>query len=122
MSFDTVVDDGKAVANKGVSVLVGVGGVAAGIGLAMTDIGADLADKLMDLIDIDSDLIANAIILLLGIMVLVLVVSLKGIVSSMLLKQLFMFFAVMMATYLIVKVIAIVIGFFKGDLSVTGGT
>ena len=72
--------------------------------------------------NINPDLIANAIILILGIMVLVVVVSLKGLVSSMMLKQLFMFFAVMMATYLIVKVIAIVIGFFKGDLSFTGGS
>ena len=119
MSFDAVVDDGKAVANKGVQVLVGLGGIVAGIGLAMTDIGADLADKLMELVDIKSDLVANAIILLIGIIILVTIVSIKGMVSSAMLKQLFTFFAIMMATYLIVKVISIVVGFFKGDLKIT---
>jgi len=121
MSFDTVIDDGKAVANKGVQVLVGLGGIVAGIGLAMTDIGADLAQKLMDLVDIKSQLIVNALILLIGIILLVVVLSLRSMVSSMILKQLFMFFAIMMATYLIVKTVSIVIAFFKGDVQITEG-
>jgi hypothetical protein len=118
MSFDTVIDDSKKVAHKGITVLVGLGGVVAGIGLAMSDIGLDLVDKLMELVSIESDLIANALILLIGIIVLVVVLSLRTMVSSTILVQLFTFLAVMCATYLVIKVIALVIGFFKGDVAI----
>lgn len=115
--FDGVIDDSKKVARKGITVLVGLAGVVAGIGLAMSDIGVDLAQKLMDLVEIKSDLIANAIILLIGIILLVIVLSLRSMVSTTVLVQLFTFFCVMLATYLVIKVIAITVGFFKGDIS-----
>jgi len=116
MSFDTIVDDGKKVAHKGITVLVGLGGVIAGIGLAMSDIGMGLVDKLMGLVAIKSELIANALILLIGIIILVVVLSLKSMVSSTILTQLFTFFAVMIATYLIIKVISLAVKFFKGGV------
>ena len=119
MTFDSVVDDSKKVAHKGIGVLVGLGGIVAGIGLAMSDIGLGLVDQLMDLVKIESDLIANALVLLIGIIILVVVLSLKAMVSSAILNYLFTFLAVMVATYLIVKVITLVMDFLKGDVDVS---
>lgn len=111
--LDNVASDGVKLASTGAQFLIGLGGVAAGIALAASDISFGLVDSLVAALGIENDLLASGIALLGTAALFAVTIMLKGMVSSAILKGLFTFLAIMLGTYLVIKVVKMFIGFVK---------
>ncbi|OGL47428.1 MAG: hypothetical protein A2161_09150 [Candidatus Schekmanbacteria bacterium RBG_13_48_7] len=119
--IDNLVKDGKTVASKGATLLVTVGGISAGLGLVTADIKMGLLDDLLASIGIDNNNVKQAVAIVGGLLLMGLVLSLRTMVSNIVLKMIFLFILVLLGTYLLVKVIRIVLKLFGLDKVIKGG-
>lgn len=119
--IDGLAKDGKKIGHKAIGALTGLGAIVAGVGLAASDIGLNLGSKITAAIGIKSKLLGEAITIGIVVLAIVVVLSLRGLVHIELLKMIFAFLGLMLATYLVIKVIRLIIQFITGKLDLSGG-
>lgn len=72
-------------------------------------------DDLLKQIGLENELLSQGLTFLFGAGMMVLVLSFRGVVSNGLVKGIFLFLAIVLGTFLLIKGIRFVIGFVRGD-------
>jgi hypothetical protein len=107
--LDNIASDGISLAKAGAGLLVGLGGVAAGIALASTDVSFGLIDEVLNSLGISNTYLSMAVQIIGVVGLFALAMWAKGLVSNPILKMAFVFLGVMLATYLVVKIVRIIV-------------
>jgi hypothetical protein len=119
--LDNIASDGMNLAKAGAGLLVGLGGVVAGIALASTDISFGLVDEILGSLGVNNTYLAMAIQIIGVVGLFAVSMWARGLVSNVILKAVFAFLGVMLGTYLVVKVVRMVVGLIQtGQIAETG--
>lgn len=107
--LDNIASDGANLAKAGAGLLIGLGGVGAGIALASTDISLGIADDILGAIGIDNVYLNLGVQIIGAVALFAVSMWAKGLVSNAILKAVFTFLGIMIASYLVIKIVRIVV-------------